>query len=409
MSATPPRISQDAVAGLRIDPDRKRPGRSGTMLVIPAVLVAMAALAALWNSTRNAPNVLPGDELPSGGTELAQVAPASPRSSGAAKPAASAGATREDILVQTSGYIVPRERIELSPRFLATVASIRVGKGDAVKAGDILVTLESDEYEARVAQSRARVATAQAMLDLAKAGLREEEIERARWRVAIAEAELANAQSNLIRRRELHAMESASDEQLENAQRAFDVATGNLNVARKELALAEKGTRAEEIRRLEAEVAAANADLKAAEVYLDWCTIRAPVDGTILTRDVDAGELVTPQSFGGGRGPSTSFLSMADLGDLQVQIDLNEQFTSKVRIDQECEVSPLAYPDKVYTGYVFEIAPEANRSKGTLEVKVQIIGPDKFLTPELSAQVRFLDRQYGNAAADRTRRVRRTE
>lgn len=409
MSATPPRISQEAVAGLRIDPDRKRSGRSGALLIIPGVLVAMAALAALWNGTRNAPNTLPGDDLPSDGTELAQAGPAAGSStSSAPKPAGNAPA-REDVLVQTSGYIVPRERIELSPRFLATVATIRVGKGDPVRAGDVLVTLESEEYEARVAQSRARVATAQATLDLAKAGLREEEVERARWRVTIAEAELANAESNLTRRRELHSMKSASDEQLENAQRAFDVATGNLNVARKELVLAEKGTRAEEIRRIEAEVAAASADLRAAEVYLDWCTIKAPVDGTILTRDVDAGELVTPQSFGGGRGPSTSFLSMADLGDLQVQIDLNEQFTSKVRLDQECEVSPLAYPDKVYTGYVFEIAPEANRSKGTLEVKVQIIGPDKFLTPELSAQVRFLDRQYGAAAADRTKRVRRTE
>jgi HlyD family secretion protein len=59
-------------------------------------------------------------------------------------------------------------------------------------------------------------------------------------------------------------------------------------------------------------------------------------------------------------------------------------------MDQKCHVSPEAYPDKVYEGYVAEIAPEANRQKGTLQVKVQIRDPDRFLTPELSAKVEFL-------------------
>jgi HlyD family secretion protein len=53
-------------------------------------------------------------------------------------------------------------------------------------------------------------------------------------------------------------------------------------------------------------------------------------------------------------------------------------------------VSPEAYPDKVYEGYVAEMAPEANRQKGTLQIKVQIVDPDRFLTPELSAKVDFL-------------------
>ena len=101
-------------------------------------------------------------------------------------------------------------------------------------------------------------------------------------------------------------------------------------------------------------------------------------------------ELVVPQSFGGGSGPSTAFLAMADLSDLQVEIDLNEADTPKVRMKQHCRISPEAYPNKNYSGYVAEIAPEANRSKGTLQVKVQIENPDHFLTPELTAKVDFL-------------------
>jgi multidrug efflux pump subunit AcrA (membrane-fusion protein) len=69
---------------------------------------------------------------------------------------------------------------------------------------------------------------------------------------------------------------------------------------------------------------------------------------------------------------------------------LNEADTPKVRMKQRCHISPEAYPDKKYNGYVAEIAPEANRSKGTLQVKVQLENPDKFLTPELTAKVDFL-------------------
>ena len=76
--------------------------------------------------------------------------------------------------------------------------------------------------------------------------------------------------------------------------------------------------------------------------------------------------------------------------DLDVLHDLNESDLAKVFKEQKCKVSPEAYPDKAYDGYVAEIAPEANRQKGTLQVKVQIQNPDSFLTPELNAKVDFL-------------------
>jgi HlyD family secretion protein len=81
---------------------------------------------------------------------------------------------------------------------------------------------------------------------------------------------------------------------------------------------------------------------------------------------------------------------VADPKDLQVEIDMNEADLAKVALGQKCRVSPEAYPDKNYDGVVVEVAPEANRAKGTLQIKVQIQNPDKFLTPELSAKVEFL-------------------
>ena len=86
-------------------------------------------------------------------------------------------------------------------------------------------------------------------------------------------------------------------------------------------------------------------------------------------------------------------LAIADPTDLQVEIELNEADLAKVYRNQKCLVNPEAYPEKVYDGYVAEIAPEANRQKGTLQVKVQIQNPDLFLTPELTARVDFLGKR----------------
>ena len=127
-----------------------------------------------------------------------------------------------------------------------------------------------------------------------------------------------------------------------------------------------------------------------AQTYLNWCIIRSPINGVVLEKLVDPNELVAPQSFGGTRGPSTALIAVADPQDLQVEIDMNESDLAKVSLNQKCRVSPEAYPDKTYEGFVAEIAPEANRAKGTLQIKVQVKQPDRFLTPELSAKVEFL-------------------
>lgn len=241
-------------------------------------------------------------------------------------------------VLTVSGYIIPRERIELSPKFMGTVKWIGVKKGDRVKKGDVIVRLEDDEQQARLLEAQGQLAR--------------------------AEANLANAEANLKRQQSLAKNNVESERALDDAKRARDAAAAEITVAKGALALQ--------------------------QTWLDWCTIRAPIDGTILEKLVDPNELVAPQSFGGGRGPSTAFVAMADLNDLQVEIDLNEADVAKARLGQRCRVSPEAYPDKHYSGTVAEIAPEASRQKGTLQVKVQIEKPDTFLTPELSARVDFL-------------------
>lgn len=316
-------MKSDMLKQLEIPEDRKTAKKHGPTGIVVAVVVFFAiGLAVLFKTRDGQGGVTPANAADPSAAEGVPAAPPQPG----------------DALLTVSGYVIPRERIEISPRFQGTVAWIGVKKGDVVKAGDVLVRLDDEEYRARAAEAEANLSRSSAALDLAK--------------------------NNFDRAQTLQTKDVSSAQELDDARNVLLAAEAGIKSAR------------------------ANLDL--AKLYLEWCTIRAPINGVILEKLVNPNELVSPISYGGARGPSTAFLAMADLSDLQVEIDLNEVDTPKVRLGQRCRVSPEAYPDKVYDGVVAEIAPEANRSKGTLQIKVQIKAPDQFLTPELSAKAEFL-------------------
>ncbi len=254
------------------------------------------------------------------------------------KPAPKSEAKPGEVVLTVSGYIINRERIEVSPRVMNEVKWIGVKKGDRVKKGQIVVQLDDAEQKARLAELDGHIAVA---------------------RVAVERAKV-----NFARVKKLRATQNETAEREDEARLAVASA--------------------------EAQIEQLNGARASAQVFLDWTVIRSPIDGVVLEKLADPGELVTPQSFGGTRGPSTALVSLADPNDLQVEIDLGERDLAKISLGQRCRVSPEAFPDKVYAGRVAEVAPEANRQKGTLQIKVQIENPDRFLTPELNAKVEFL-------------------
>jgi HlyD family secretion protein len=178
---------------------------------------------------------------------------------------------------------------------------------------------------------------------------------------------------------------------LDNASTQFAVAKSQLDSAKDNYAMTKTGPRVELIQAAEAEVNAAEATLDLAESQLSDTVIRAPVDGTILERLIEVGEIVTNTSFGGTRGARTALLSVADLKDIQVEIDINEADIHKVHQDQPASIALEAYPDYSYKGKLVEIAPQANRQKATVQVKVQFLNPDDKVKPEMSAKVSFLN------------------
>ena len=127
-----------------------------------------------------------------------------------------------------------------------------------------------------------------------------------------------------------------------------------------------------------------------AKSQLDATVIRAPVTGTILERTAEKGELVTSQFASGAEGgPRGSVVDLADLNDIQVELDIAQDDFAKLSPHQEGIVTLDAFKDRSYKGEIAEMSPEANRQKATVQVKVQILQPDSYLRPEMNATVQF--------------------
>src|ERR1700751_1335055 len=123
-----------------------------------------------------------------------------------------------------------------------------------------------------------------------------------------------------------------------------------------------------------------------AKSQLDATVIRAPITGTILDRSVEKGELLTGQFAATAR----PVFSLADLKDIQVELDIAQDDFSRLGAKQKGLVAVDAFPDRKYHGVIAEISPEANRQKATVQVKVQILDPDEYLRPEMNSTVKFI-------------------
>jgi HlyD family secretion protein len=243
-------------------------------------------------------------------------------------------------------------------------------------------------------RAQALLAGARARLQELESGSRPEEIERARAGVEEARSNVANAVLELERFERLHAEGAVSRQALDVARNRHEVALSQQAAAQKSYDLVRIGPRREQIDLARAQVREAEAALRAARVDLDNTVIRAPTGGTILERLVEPGEIVTI-SFIGGRGAKSAVLSIADLSVLDVEVDVSQNEIGKVRLNQPATIVADAFPDRRYQGIVSEMAPEANRQKATLQVKVRVAQPDGIIRPEMNAKVTFLEPPSG--------------
>ena len=286
-------------------------------------------------------------------------------------PGAKGGAGGGATSVTANGYVVARTRAAVSSKVPGRLAYLGVSEGSSVSEGDVLARLENGDYEAQVAEATANLATSHA-----------QQVE--------AEADRDQQQSDAKRLRDIR----AQNKQLVSQQ--------EVDAAETRLATADARVRAAVAR-----VTAAEASLRFARVNLANTEIRAPFTGTVLRKEAEVGEVVAP-SVGGGltRG---AVVTMADLKSLEVEVDVNEAYISRLRGGQAARITLDAYPDTSFAGRVRQVVPTADRQRATVQVKVSIADRDPRILPEMGARVDFLEpeaRLAGTPTVASTPRIR---
>jgi HlyD family secretion protein len=307
------------------------------------------------------------------------------------------------VMLNATGYVTAAHKIELAGKVLGRVAWVGAEMGDHITKGEVLVRLEDDEYRAQVEEQQGLLDNARAKLAELIAGSRPEEILTAQAAVDKSQAELDVATINYRRLADLASSHSVSQQQIDDAASLMNSRKAVLDSDKQQLALAKLGPRKEEIDAQRATVRQLEGSLALQQVSLDNTVIRSPITGTVLERNVETGEFVT-NGFVGDRGAKGYVMSIADLNDLRVDLDVSQNDFSKVSLHQPCWIVTDAYPDRQYQGDVDLISPEANRQKATVEVRVKIFNPDELLKPDMNATVSFLNPsklQLSRAAASR--------
>jgi len=275
--------------------------------------------------------------------------------------------------LQFSARVATASRVEVGSTLTGRVLQVAVIEGDRVKAGDVLVRLESEELRAALAQSQASERQAAARLQ----GLRTTGRSAAQASVAQAESVVVAARADLRRAQELVGQGFVSKARIDEAMRAVAVAQAQLEGARAQsAAIAEPGA---DVAQAQAQLALARAARAAAEARLGEGVITAPADALVLERSVEPGQIVQP-----GR----ALVRLALAGPVQLVAQVDERYVEQLQPGQAAAVVADAYPAQRFTARVMSIAPMVDTQRGAIEVKFSLPGtPPAFLREDMTLSV----------------------
>jgi HlyD family secretion protein/macrolide-specific efflux system membrane fusion protein len=242
------------------------------------------------------------------------------------------------IEILETGKVAPREKVELKSKVAGQVAEVRVEEGARVKKGELLVVLDPTDYQREVARAEAEVAQARASIDFAKQTLD-------RKKRGVAESVVPGA---------------------------------DLDAAGHQLRAGTVGLRTAQV------------SLGAAQDRAAYTKIVSPIDGTVIQRGIEVGEVVTPGVQATFEGKP--LLTLADLSTLLVKVELNQIDVAKVHVGQRATVTLDALPGKSYEASITRIAPASIKPLGkdveVFPVEAQLSGVDTAIRPGMTADVR---------------------
>jgi HlyD family secretion protein len=321
------RLSSD-LASLRIDrnePPRSAASRRGLAWVV-GVAVAGAAVFGAWRVAEPmVESKLFKTEV--GVTEIALVSPSQAQSQ-----------------LTSTGYVVPQVEVDVSSKLVGRVEKATIKEGSAVKEGQVIFTLDASDQRVQIASAQARVASARA-------------------RAATARAQVAEIAQQVEREKRL-------------------AASGSIGQASVDDLVARQNSLDEQVKAADADVKASDSEVAALAVNLTNTTIKAPIDGMVITKPLQPGDVITP---------GVPMARIADFGSIVVETDVPEVRLHLVRKGGPCEIVLDAYPDKRWRGEVVDVSPSLNRSKASATVKVRFLDRDDTVLPEMAARVSFLE------------------
>lgn len=287
--------------------------------------------------------------------------------------------------VVATGKIEPITKVEIKSKANGIIEALRVDVGDLVNPGDVLVELDKEQLTARVRQSRANLEAAEAAYTGAQAALEKNTIEAEGPDVVFAQRSAARAQSlseqNLIAQQGLDDAKSA----LEMAQNRQRSAKGQLVVARAKVA------------ETNAQVSQARAALESAEEDLRNATIRAPIKGMVLSRDVEIGSPVS--SILNMGSSATLVMTIGDIQQVFVRGKVDEADIGRVQMNQTARIGVETFKDRKFDGKVTQISPIGVEKDNvtTFEVKVSIANPGNALRANMTANAEIVLEEHPNS------------
>jgi len=274
--------------------------------------------------------------------------------------------------VVASGRIMTPQRVAVGAVITGRVERIPVQEGQSVRRGDILVALDDRDERAAVAQARAAVEQAEAKVRQ----LRELGLPAAEQGLAQAQANLTQARRQYERAADLKARGFVSQSALDDAQRNLDVAESQLRAAK--LQVESNSAAGSEFAVAQTALEQARASLGVAQAKLDDTVIRAPVDGTLIARAVEPGNVVQP---------GKELMALAPAGETQVVVQIDEKNLAQLRVGQKALGSADAFPRERFAADLVYINPGIDALRGAVEVKLRVADPPEYLRQDMTVSV----------------------
>jgi RND family efflux transporter MFP subunit len=282
-----------------------------------------------------------------------------PVQAAAPRVASSGGIASGGSLLDASGYVVARRKATVSAKTIGKVTEVLIEEGQRVEKGQVIARLDDSNARAALDQAKAQVMQAEA-------------------NVAAATAAYENAKPLFERNRKLVENGTISATIYENSKSVNDAARTNLAVTQSALGVSRSA-------------------LTVAQRLFEDMTVRAPFDGVVTVKAAQPGEMISPNSAGGGF-TRTGICTIVDMESLEVEVDVSENFISRVYAGQPATIKLNAYPDWQIPAEIIAVIPTADRAKATVQVRVAFKEKDDRVVPEMGARVSFLSAK--TAAAD---------